>query len=49
VPPIDILENYDSFMTPVLELKQSLHNQNQNLKQTRDMLIPKLVNGEIAI
>ena len=34
---------------PLFDLDISLHKRNSNLRQTRDLLLPKLVSGELAI
>ncbi|MCK4592031.1 restriction endonuclease subunit S [Candidatus Parcubacteria bacterium] len=45
----DILKMYSKSTKKVLYEIVNLNNQNQNLRQTRDLLLPKLVSGEINI
>jgi len=49
LPPDEIREKFDHLMTPLFDEIYSLGNQNQSLRQTRDLLIPKLVTGGINI
>lgn len=45
----DIIEKFMKIINPIFENMWNLQKQNQNLKETRDMLIPKLVSGEVEV
>ncbi|GGK71773.1 restriction endonuclease subunit S [Rufibacter glacialis] len=49
IPSKSILDAFTSFAFPKMELIKSLRDQNQKLKQARDILLPKLINGEIPV
>lgn len=48
-PKQDILIKYSEIVKPSFEKILNLQKQNQNLKETRDLLIPRLVSGELDI
>jgi len=48
-PEIDILEKFKDITTPMLENRRLLHKKNENLRQTRDLLLPRLISGEIDV
>ncbi len=48
-PSKKTVKQFNKITMPVLEEIVNLNNQNQNLRQTRDLLLPKLVGGEIEI
>jgi type I restriction enzyme S subunit len=49
LPPHSLLSNFDEFVAPVLMHIDNLRIQNQKLKQARDLLLPRLMNGEITV
>jgi type I restriction enzyme, S subunit len=49
LPTSGILESFDSQLVPMFRLKKSLQSKNRNLRQTRDLLLPKLVSGAINV
>ncbi|MDP3015014.1 MAG: restriction endonuclease subunit S [bacterium] len=49
LPPDGIREKFDHSISPLFDEIYSLGNQNQNLRQARDLLLPKLVSGEIKV
>jgi type I restriction enzyme S subunit len=49
VPPSRLVEHFDTFAEPLLALLFNLARQNRNLGATRDLLLPKLVSGEIDV
>jgi type I restriction enzyme S subunit len=49
IPTVEVLNNYSRIMNPVLEQIEVIHNQIQELKNIRDSLLPKLLNGKIRI
>ncbi|HJQ94277.1 MAG TPA: restriction endonuclease subunit S, partial [Acidimicrobiia bacterium] len=48
-PTDGLLERFDTEVTPMLELARNLARQNANLQATRDLLLPRLVSGEIDV
>jgi type I restriction enzyme S subunit len=48
-PDNGLLDRFHSVVAPMLELKDSLARKNQNLRQTRDILLPKLISGEMDV
>jgi type I restriction enzyme S subunit len=49
LPPSDTLARFDSFVSNCVEKIRNLVMQNRNLACTRDILLPKLVSGEIDL
>jgi type I restriction enzyme S subunit len=49
VPPPTILAQFDNFMRDVVAQMQNLVFRNRNLHQTRDLLLPRLVSGEVDV
>lgn len=49
VPPPSLLRLFSEFATPVFEQIKTLHAQNQKLRAARDLLLPRLMSGEIAV
>ena len=49
VPPDQIAQRFASFVRDVVDQIQNLIFQNRNLRQTRDLLLPKLISGEIDV
>lgn len=48
-PSSDILGQFESIVAPMFRKVQNLSEKNTNLRQTRDILLPKLISGEIDI
>jgi type I restriction enzyme S subunit len=48
-PPKPLLEKFSEVISPMFTLIQALANKNANLRQTRDLLLPKLVSGEVEV
>ncbi len=48
VPDV-ILCLFDQQITPVFELVSSLSSKNKNLRHTRDLLLPRLISGEVDV
>ena len=42
-------KRFSDFATPIFEQIETLREKNQNLRQTRDLLLPKLISGEIDV
>lgn len=49
MPPTQILQKFNSLVQPIFDQKEGFEQKNQNLRQTRDMLLPKLISGEIDV
>jgi type I restriction enzyme S subunit len=49
IPPENLLTAFDEFVMPLFEQIRNLTLQNQQLKQARDLLLPKLMSGEMAV
>ena len=48
-PPRDVLEAFSSTVAPSFQLIFRLHSQIENLRRTRDLLLPRLLSGQIAL
>ena len=49
VPPIDLISKLDAKLQPIMLKQQILENQNQELTQLRDWLLPMLMNGQVKV
>lgn len=49
VPDKKILESFDTKILQLFELKRVLSEKNKKLKETRDLLLPKLISGKIDV
>lgn len=49
IPPKKILDEFESITRPCFRQIRNLQLQNQKLKQARDLLLPRLMSGEIAV
>jgi len=49
MPPKKYAENFDRSTQPMLKLINTLHNQNSKLREARDILLPKMMNGQIEV
>lgn len=47
VPPIDFISKLDAKLQPIMLKQQIIENQNQELTQLRDWLLPMLMNGQV--
>ena len=48
-PPSTLLEAFSTISGPTFQLIHQLHGQIQNLRQTRDLLLPRLISGELDV
>ncbi len=48
-PPRELLERFSAIVVPSFRLIYGLHLQIQNLRRTRDLLLPRLLSGQIEI
>ena len=44
-----MLDSFDQEVTPAFQLIKTLSQKNTNLRQTRDLLLPKLISGELDV
>ena len=49
VPSMDIALNYESYVSAIVELRRNLAEQNRVLREARDLLLPRLVSGELDV
>jgi type I restriction enzyme S subunit len=49
LPPRNVLETFENHITAIFKFKKTLEAKNQNFRQTRDLLLPKLISGEVAV
>lgn len=49
IPPASIQRNFHDFVEPLVDQRELLQIQNQKLRAARDLLLPKLMNGEISV
>lgn len=49
IPPRKLIEVFNNVIGPIVDLRFSLNNQNTKLREVRDILLPKLMNGQIEV
>ena len=49
LPPAALCEQFGQFIKPMVQLTYRLDKRNQNLRQSRELLLPKLISGEIDV
>lgn len=49
IPPRDLQDRFDLTTFPMNNLREKLSDQTQNLRITRDLLLPKLISGELDV
>ena len=49
MPPGTVLRDFDFAIAPLFKLARTLADQNANLRAQRDLLLPKLISGEIDL
>jgi len=49
VPPSDLMRRFADFLAPSLEQMDTLGNKIENLRRTRDLLLPRLLSGGLAL
>ena len=49
LPNKDLIEDYNLIVVDLIEMADNLRIQNQKLKQSRDILLPRLMNGTLNI
>ncbi len=48
-PPVEILKQFQESTRPQFKMIDSLNRHNQVLRRTRDLLLPKLISGEVDV
>jgi type I restriction enzyme S subunit len=49
LPPLDVGARFEAIASPMLDLVLRIERQNANLRTTRDLLLPKLISGELDV
>ena len=49
IPPIDLIERFDSFYLPIANRINETERQNEQLTALRDWLLPMLMNGQVTV
>lgn len=49
LPPVDLMNRFAAFAAPTLEQIDTLENKIQNLRRTRDLLLPRLLSGQTSL
>ena len=49
IPSGTLLNLFSEFAAPVFQEIKTLHQQNQKLRAARDLLLPRLMSGEIEV
>ena len=49
MPDADIASRFHSIAAPMLDMTETLRRRNANLRATRDLLLPKLISGELDV
>lgn len=49
VPPADLLRRFSESSMPIFDQIKNLHAQNQKLRAARDLLLPRLMSGELTV
>lgn len=49
IPSRDVLTNFERLVSPMLETVVMMHETQHNLRTTRDLLLPRLISGEIEV
>lgn len=47
--PETLMRHFSSLVAPMHDLAETLHAKNANLRTTRDLLLPKLISGELNV
>lgn len=49
LPSDDFLDNFNNFIAPIIKQTLNLSHQNRLLKESRDILLPRLMSGELGV
>lgn len=48
-PPNSLIQQFSDMVAPMLDSIRMMTMKNQNLRKTRDLLLPKLISGELDV
>jgi type I restriction enzyme S subunit len=48
-PPVHLLDKFNAIVAPSIRLIYKLYFQIQNLRETRDLLLPRLLSGQVEL
>jgi len=49
VPSFDLVSQFNDTVTPIINDVDNMILRNQTLRRTRDLLLPKLISGEVDV
>jgi len=49
IPNLNMIDRFTTNISPIRKQLNNLLDKNTNLRQTRDLLLPKLISGEIDV
>ena len=49
VPPKSVIVQFEEMIAPIFHQTENLQRQTQKLRAARDLLLPRLMSGEIAV
>ncbi len=49
IPPVELAKKFANYIKPIITKKNKFENENQELTTLRDLLLPKLMSGEILV
>jgi len=49
MPPVDLITSFEQITNPMFTVLKTLTEKNVNLRRTRDLLLPRLISGEIGV
>jgi len=49
LPPHALLALFDEYVATIFAMRKNLQDKNANLRHTRDLLLPKLISGEVDV
>ncbi len=49
VPPADLVQQFDALVAPAVKNIEVILRKNKNLRTTRDLLLPKLISGQLDV
>ena len=49
VPTVGLMHRFADFVAPTLEQMDALENKTENLRRTRDLLLPRLLSGQVEL
>jgi type I restriction enzyme S subunit len=49
LPSQAVLRSFETSVQPMLQTVKMIFSRNQNLRRTRDLLLPRLISGEVDV